>query len=138
MPLIWDDSLKIGIPEIDQQHKQLIDQMNLLVEAMKNNKGQDEIQKIINFLDLYVRQHFGFEEQCMHRYKCPIAQTNDQAHQQFIANYEEIKTEFANRGPSFVLVLQINQNLLDWFINHIRKIDTQLKPCMSASTQTFA
>ncbi|TVQ53035.1 MAG: hemerythrin [Spirulina sp. DLM2.Bin59] len=130
MPLAWDDSLKIGIPEIDHQHKLMIDQMNLLVDALKDNKAQEEIQKIIHFLDGYVEQHFGFEEKCMHRYKCPIATTNDQAHRQFITSYNEIKAEFKAHGPSFMLVLQINQNLLDWFINHIRKIDTQLKPCM--------
>ncbi len=133
MPLVWDDSLKIGIPEIDQQHKLMIDQMNLLVQALKDNKGPEEIQKILQFLDRYVEQHFGFEEQCMHRYQCPIAATNAQAHQQFIAKYQAIKAEFNAHGPSFMLVLDISQNLLDWFINHIRKIDTQLKPCMPSS-----
>ncbi|HSF75715.1 MAG TPA: hypothetical protein VLA84_18110 [Microcoleus sp.] len=48
MPLvIWNDSLSIGIPEIDRQHKQLIDQLNTLVDAMLANRGKEEIKNIV-------------------------------------------------------------------------------------------
>jgi hemerythrin len=128
---MWNDSFKIGIPTIDQQHKQLIDQMNLLVSAMQNNQGKEEIAGIIQFLDRYIQQHFGYEENCMERYRCPIAAQNKAAHSEFIANFEEIKAEFNKNGASLLLVMKVNQNLLDWFINHIKKIDVQLKPCMN-------
>ncbi|WP_265264529.1 bacteriohemerythrin [Spirulina subsalsa] len=126
----WNDSMKIGIPEIDQQHKQLIDQMDLLVQALRNNQGKAEVQKIVSFLEVYVNEHFGFEEECMHRYRCPVASQNKNAHQKFIQNLREIQVELKHNEPSLLVVLKVNENLLDWFINHIRKIDTQLQPCM--------
>jgi hemerythrin len=132
MPLVfWNDSLKIGIPEIDSQHKQLTDQLNHLVDAMQANKGKDEIQKIINFLDFYVAKHFSHEEGCMHKYRCPLAATNQAAHTTFIKSLMEIKQEFLQKGSSVQLAIRVNEQLLDWFANHIKKIDTSLKPCMS-------
>lgn len=130
MPLTWTDSLKTGITEIDKQHKQLIDQMNLLYMAINNDQGVEEIQKIMTFLSSYVYQHFGYEETCMHRYQCPVANQNKTAHTQFINALNEINEELNTKGASMSLAIKVNQNLLDWFANHIKKIDTQLKACM--------
>lgn len=132
MPLvIWNNSLTVGIPEIDLQHKQLIEQLNLLVDAMHANSGKEEIQRIVHFLDIYVDQHFSYEEGCMHRYKCPVASQNAAAHCQFINTLKEIKTELNQKGPSLLLAIKVNEQLLDWFVNHIKKIDRELKPCMN-------
>lgn len=125
--VIWNSSLEIGIPEIDRQHKQLIDQLNLLVDAMHANRGVEEIQGIIRFLDLYVVQHFAFEEGCMHKNKCPVATHNDQAHAKFSTTLREIKMEFQTQGSSLALAIRVNEELLDWFVNHIKKIDKELK-----------
>lgn len=132
MPLvIWNNSLSVGIPEIDQQHKQLIEQLNLLVDAMHANSGKEEIQKIVQFLDIYVGKHFSYEEGCMHRYKCPVASENAAAHSQFINTLKRIKTELNQKGPSLLLAIEVNEQLLDWFVNHIKKTDRELKPCMN-------
>jgi hemerythrin len=131
MPLvIWNNSLTVGVPEIDQQHKQLIDQLNLLVDAMHANSGKQEIQKIVHFLDIYVAKHFGYEEECMHKHKCPVASENAAAHCQFIKNLKEIKTELNQKGPSLLLAIKVNEHLLDWFVNHIKKLDREIKVCM--------
>lgn len=135
MPLVlWNDSLSIGVPEIDRQHKQLIDQLNYLVDAMHTNRGKDEIQTIVKFLDLYVAQHFGFEEGCMHRYRCPVACQNSTAHAQFIRTLGEIKQELQQKGASLALAIQVNEQLLDWFVNHIKRIDRELRPCMGTKS----
>ena len=132
MPLVvWNDRLSVGIPEIDRQHKQLIDQLNALVDAMHSNRGKEEIKTIVKFLDIYVAEHFRFEEGCMHKYKCPVAAQNSTAHVQFMNSLKEIKDELDNKGASLPLAIKVNEQLLDWFVNHIKKIDYQLKPCMN-------
>lgn len=124
----WDESLRVGIDTIDRQHQQLIDHLNLLMVALEENKAKSEIEKIINFLDRYISLHFGFEENCMTTYKCPVACNNKEAHTYFRQTFEEIKSQFHREGASLSLVLKVNRKLLDWFINHIRKVDMQLKP----------
>lgn len=126
----WDESLSVGIPEIDQQHKQLIDQMNELTDAIQKNAVQEEINPILQFLEKYINQHFSLEESCMNKYKCPIAAENKTAHEHFIKKFQEIKEELTLKGPSLVLALKINKELLGWFMNHIKKIDPKLKRCI--------
>jgi hemerythrin len=130
MPLIWSKYLEVGIPEIDQQHKQLVDQMNALYNAIMQNQAQSEITKILGFLNRYIAQHFGYEESCMHRHKCPVADINKQAHGVFISTLKSIEAEVQTKGVSPNLAIRVNKELLDWFGNHISKIDTQLKMSM--------
>jgi hemerythrin len=127
MPSAWNDSLKIGIPLIDQQHKQLIDQMGVLVDAMQTNTAQSKLIETLNFLDKYVDEHFSYEESCMWKYQCPVAQENQINHQHFITTLKSIRQQIETSGVSLSVILQVNDKLLQWFINHIRKIDTQLK-----------
>ncbi|MFB2892623.1 hypothetical protein ACE1CI_06730 [Aerosakkonemataceae cyanobacterium BLCC-F50] len=53
------------------------------------------------------------------------------AHSQFINTLKEIKTELNQKGPSLLLAIKVNEELLDWFVNHIKKIDRELKACMN-------
>lgn len=129
MALTWNNALKTGIPQIDQEHQQLIEQMNLLYEAIRLNQGMAEIKNIMAFLNSYVYKHFGNEENCMHRYKCPVAAENKAAHAQFISALNQINQELLAKGPSTDLAIAVNKNLLEWFANHIQKIDMQLKSC---------
>lgn len=130
MPLMWSKYLEVGIPEIDQQHQQLIEQMNILYDAIMKNKAKEEITNILNFLNKYVAEHFGYEESCMHRHKCPVANVNKEAHGVFIATLKSIDEEIKTKGVTPSLAIRVNKELLDWFGKHITKIDTQLKLAM--------
>ena len=131
MTLLWSNSLKIGIPEIDRQHQKLIEQMGRLYNAIQKDRGEKEIQEILIFLNQYVIEHFGHEESCMLKYKCPAAQKNQTKHREFKANLRAIEEEFRTKGASENLAIEINKNLLEWFANHIKTIDTSLKSCMN-------
>ena len=98
---------------------------------MYAKRGKEEIQGIVYFLDLYVAQHFGFEESCMHRYQCPVASNNAAAHANFIKTLSEVKQELQTKGLTLPLAIKVNEQLLDWFVNHIQKVDRELKPCIS-------
>ena len=54
----WNDTLAIGIPLLDCQHQQLLDQMDALLEAIDKQKGQQELRSIMGFLKMYVNNHF--------------------------------------------------------------------------------
>lgn len=131
MPLLWNKSLETGIPDIDEQHQNLINSMNQLLDALRENQEPQAIQKILSSLSSTANLHFGYEEMCMHRYKCPIAAKNKELHALFVKNFGEIRREFMMNGPSPELCSRIDRELLEWFGGHIKGIDTQLKPCMN-------
>lgn len=125
----WNDSLKIGVPLVDIQHQQLFDQMDLLVDAIRNKKDFKQIKNILRFLKMYVSNHFGYEEQCMHIHKCPAAGQNQAAHLYFNNRLSEIETLVNSTKSLDQVADKITQELINWFISHIRGIDTQLGPC---------
>lgn len=65
MSFTWSDDLKTGLPEIDEQHKALIQQFNELLSACAQNNGQEELTRFVRFLTVYVRIHFQDEEKFM-------------------------------------------------------------------------
>lgn len=124
-----NESLKIGIPLIDLQHQQLLDQMDRLTEAMQNRKSLGEIRSILKFLDMYVETHFSYEEQCMHINKCPVANRNKAAHEYFKTSLKSINVQIEQQiYNSDRLIDWINKELKDWFVKHIQGIDLQLTP----------
>jgi len=128
----WNPNLALGIPLIDVQHQQLLDQLDALSEALKMGKGEFELRSILKFLDMYVNQHFGYEEQCMHRYQCSVAQINQDAHQIFIHKLHILRQEIERSGATIELANRVQQELTNWFVNHIQSIDTKMKAAILA------
>lgn len=126
----WTKSLAIGIPLIDMQHKQLLDQIDSLSDALKASKGEHELQSILRFLDMYVNQHFGYEANCMHRNQCPVAQLNDNAHELFRKKLQMVRDDIEQKGATARSALRVQQELSSWFVSHIQMIDVRLKKSM--------
>lgn len=122
----WQESLRIGIPLIDFQHKQLLDQLDQLSEALQTKQDLKEIKLLLSFLDMYVNNHFGYEESCMELHKCPVACNNKTAHMQFVRVLNEIRGEIEQNRSFPLIANRINLDLINWFVNHIRGIDSKL------------
>ncbi|MEG4446012.1 hemerythrin domain-containing protein [Microcoleus sp. AT9_B5] len=110
-PVIWNDSLSISIPELNSQHKQSIDRLNILVDARFANRGKEEIKGIVDFLDLYIAQHFGFEENFRQKYKGPVTSKNRAAHTKLIKTLSEVKQELKTKESSLSLAIKVKEQL---------------------------
>lgn len=126
MQSAWNPSLATGVDHVDREHQEIFRQAALLNQAMTEGKGSQEIKNIIDFVDDYIVSHFVHEEETMEKYRCPVAEANKQAHNQFIASFKALKNKFDTRGSSTSIVLDIASTINDWLIQHIRKIDSQL------------
>jgi hemerythrin len=51
--ITWSDEYQLGIKEIDAQHQKLVAMINTLHNAMKEGRGKDVIQPILNELLAY-------------------------------------------------------------------------------------
>ncbi|NJK84632.1 MAG: hypothetical protein HC906_00250 [Bacteroidales bacterium] len=43
---VWENWYNTGVEKIDQQHKQLVNYLNILYDAMKSGKGFDVMSEI--------------------------------------------------------------------------------------------
>ena len=124
----WKDEYKVDIPEIDLHHRTLFDYVNRLDQMVSSNDfPREEAAYILQFLGVYAKNHFAYEEACMQERKCPAAQKNQDAHGKFLEAYGGFMQRFQKEGITQDLVRQIHRMASDWLVNHICKIDIQLK-----------
>jgi hemerythrin len=133
MAIRWDDSMATGVAKVDDQHRMLISCLNELLNAMAQGKGRTEIDRVLARLGDYTATHFGYEEQCMTTYRCPVASQNKRAHDDFIATFTAFRRDFDAEGATSALAMRVQRELADWVARHIRGVDVHLRSCVKAA-----
>jgi len=123
MAIQWTENLAVGILEIDNQHKELFDRINVLFEACNQGKGRAQIERTIAFLEEYVETHFTAEEQYMLKTRYPDRGSHQRQHGVFRKNLSDIKRQLVEEGPGIHLIILTNHMVIDWLKNHIRTLD---------------
>jgi len=126
MGIVWRESLEIGIPGIDGQHKELLSRFNKLLKACRMGKGKTELARLLSFLDDYAIKHFHAEEILMMRCNCPGYAEHKTEHNEFIEKLRAIKVEIALDGMATRHVTETNKLLFKWLKNHISKVDKRM------------
>ena len=131
MALEWKDEYCTGLDKVDEQHRQLFALLNDLEQMIM--QGIDSGPKVDNFLTslaIDTQTHFSFEENCMMRYKCPVARKNKEAHDQFLYHFENFQREYQAKGSCASLLKKLHQMTETWVVSHICNIDIHLKSCV--------
>ena len=130
----WTTKFETGSPKLDQQHRLLIDNINLLKDLLDNPKlSRQEAEFaviLVDYLESNANLHFMGEEECMEAYRCPVRALNQQAHQQFRAFIHDYKRLCEIEGFKVELLQNLHNVMRKWILGHILKIDTQLKRCI--------
>ena len=126
MGIEWRNSLSIGVEAIDNQHKQLLTHFNQLLKACEAGKGQEELKKLIGFLDEYVVKHFKDEESIQRLRNYPDYEAHKIEHESFIARLKILKQEISTEGVALHHVVETNNLLLKWLLHHISTVDVRL------------
>lgn len=119
----WTDDLSVGIDEIDNQHKMLVNILNQLLLAVVDRKSTEVIGQILDALLDYTRTHFELEETLMRSagYHGPEFETHLEAHSAFIEKMNSVahKAMVENKMVSFELM----NFLKHWLRDHISVTD---------------
>lgn len=126
MAIEWIESLATGNTEIDNQHKELFRRFDNLLSACNQNRGKEEVGNTLRFLDDYVRSHFAMEEDLQKKHNYPHYQEHKAQHESFIGDLQRLDGQFREEGVSLSLVIQTNQTMVNWLVNHINAMDHAL------------
>jgi hemerythrin len=124
----WSEAMATGDAEIDDAHRQLIQAINRLDDAVERGTEAAEVPGILRFLETYAWRHFSHEEGCFLRHRCPLAETNQRAHAGFVARFTRMRDDIERDGITPERVAALHKELGDWLVNHILKVDTSLTP----------
>jgi hemerythrin len=121
----WDEKYSVGIPLIDEQHKELIRLTNELYRGCLT--GNDAARAF--FFDAvrgamdYVKYHFSAEEKILENVNYPYLAEHKKAHEDFVLKMVEDVKSFQG-GRKFV-PNNFVRFLKDWILSHIAIADTQ-------------
>ena len=79
----WQDGMSVGIPEIDNDHKQFIFMINELNQSITSHKEPSEIKMKLQFIVIDAERHFDKEERLFKEWNYP--ETDDHAIKHFDA-----------------------------------------------------
>ena len=125
----WTKDLDTGIPDIDRQHRQIVNYINSLVDNRQSGERQ-VIEEVLSELIEYTVSHFGFEESLMEQAQYSYLTPHIRIHRLF----EKRVREYAER---FVRGEEVTDELIEmlnrWLITHIRAEDMDYTPLVSKS-----
>jgi len=115
----WCDTYSVGIVEIDNQHKLLLQSFSLIETAIQLDRGWSSVYYGVAELRELARQHFDFEEGLQRLFAYPHATAHRREHEQFFARLTAIERScLQNCAESEVLAL-----LRSWLMEHILGTD---------------
>lgn len=125
MPLFpWDDKLITRHPNIDSDHKKLVDLVNQLFDAMQSGKGKEACGRVLNELIQYTKTHFAMEERLMASHQYARTAEHKAEHAKLLKEVGDFKVKFD--AGSLTVTASLLSFLRDWLINHISKSDKAL------------
>ncbi len=119
MLIEWNQDLSIGMKDIDNQHKKLINLINELYDALIQGKEKEVLDKILKELIDYAHYHFKTEEDLMDEKNYFETAIHKRAHQFF----KEKITDLIKRKKEDYVSLELFKFLKNWLINHILIMD---------------
>lgn len=123
MAISWDDNLKTGIDNIDEQHRLLFETIKKLDE-FKNFKKN--FYEVLYGLQSYLSEHFSEEEQLMEKIDYPEYSAHKASHNMFTDNCKSIldgessDEDFSNVATNLVAFAE------SWLNNHYKDDDVKL------------
>src|SRR3989338_5825622 len=108
----WNELYSTGVDEVDAQHVWLFEFINSLGACLDRLENGEELKpavvnEIVTFLESYAKLHFGYEEACMTQHRCPVSQTNKEAHAKFLAVYLELRQRLDSQEERESIVKEI-------------------------------
>jgi hemerythrin-like metal-binding protein len=123
----WNENFATGIPEIDIQHRRLIQLLNVLVAHLAYQREAPAINQIMVELKDYAAVHFATEEEIWHSYFGDDSweEWHKGAHGDFVAQIEQLIGD--TDGKSYdEMVEGIVRFLTHWLALHIIESDKRM------------
>lgn len=127
-PCEFTDDYLTGIILIDSEHRELfnlISQINSLIRLGVTESDFDEIEKILDRLNHYVKEHFSDEEEYMESIGYQEIEAQKAAHATFIKRMDSIDLENIKKKPQENME-KLVEFLIQWLIQHILRMDKKI------------
>ena len=141
--MMWKESYNIGVPSVDEQHRQLFDMVEGLFGIINANATniKDECNKAIVFLKDYVVKHFNDEEAYLVSVNYEELDKHKLIHRDFVNTVLDYENKMVESDYDLATIKQFSGMLATWLIYHVagedRKYTEKLKKNASPQSSTY-
>ena len=121
----WSDILSVGVDEMDNEHKELFKRINQLLSALLGRSKDYDLGEIVQFINEYIDFHFRDEEKLQAAYKYPKLEEHKKLHAIYEEYFREIEMKLKNDDFDAALLLEIQDKVVNWLLDHIARVDKQ-------------
>ena len=122
--LVWDKILSVGVDEIDDDHRRLVDLFNILNHSVTEGDAPEYLAAVLEELINCTVWHFSHEERLMLKYGYEGLAEHKQEHQDLINSAKELQQQILQAGK---LVASKDLEFLEhWLTEHILSTDMKL------------
>jgi hemerythrin len=126
----WHDSYGVGIPDIDEQHRMLIEMIDGLAAVAEGREPADGMTATVDRFVALARSHLQYEEAVAARSAGPDYQGAIKDHAEFLRKVEGL-ARYLEKAPVDALHTMV-EFLKDWIIDHAllenRRFRSALQP----------
>jgi hemerythrin-like metal-binding protein len=122
--LVWGKILSVGIDEIDEDHRKLIQIFNILNHAVAEGDTPEYLAATLEELINCTVWHFSHEERLMLKHRYPETAQHKAEHRELIQTARELQQAVLQAGET--LVDEQVEFLERWLTEHILTADGRL------------
>ncbi|MCB2181187.1 MAG: bacteriohemerythrin [Desulfobulbaceae bacterium] len=127
--ITFSQEFSVGVSGIDDQHKKIMDFINQVHDAVKNDSPIADIKKILGDMAKFTVDHFATEEKYFDQFQYPETEKHKAVHKKLLTRVSDIITQI-NEGQD-VNLIEVLTFLKDWLQNHILVQDKQYGPFLN-------
>jgi len=120
----WDPQFAIGLPEIDKQHKKLLEMLNDTIKHSNGNKEDERkyFKTIRVKSEKYLKKHFDTEERILSMTSYEKLEQHKAEHNKFYNEILKSNDDIENYRKEINL-FDSTAFIKEWLVNHIKKYD---------------
>ncbi|MCF8152331.1 MAG: bacteriohemerythrin [Burkholderiaceae bacterium] len=122
--IVWSKILSVGVDEIDEDHRKLVNIFNLLNHAVTEGESPEYLAAILEELINCTAWHFSHEERLMLKYRYDGIDEHKAEHRDLIKSAKEMQQQILQADKA---VAEENIVALErWLTEHIFTTDLRL------------
>jgi hemerythrin len=122
--LQWKPAYTLGVPSVDQEHRELIGLINDTYDHMAGSADPATIESCLEDIYAAIAAHFALEERHMREAGYAEYEAHKDQHENLLDEILDLMDEFAADPEPGRIALQ--ERLADWFGGHFATFDARL------------
>ena len=122
--LEWKPEYSVGVPAIDEEHREMIELINTTYEKLESNANAEDIENFLGDIYAGISAHFALEERIMQNAQYKEYQAHKEDHEDLLDQIHSMMDELVSDPEKGTQSLKLK--LSNWFSGHFATFDARL------------